>query len=417
MRESFYVHLKLADGNTALAGQSIRDAEHRRGYFRYAPSYLQREDAFPLDPINLPLDEHIKQFPYDRENPGIPGVLLDGGPDDWGKKLLAWSRRPPPSTLVDFLLAGSGSGIGALRFSTQKTPPPPDAPFRPFSNLEDMMKAAQAIEDDQPLEMLGVGVGDIFFHRGSSVGGARPKTLVYHQGAEWIAKFPHRLDRFDNPLAEHLTMQMAKAAGIHVADTQIAKTALGNVLLVRRFDWEDGKHAHFISMHSLINVFALKDRREDDFAYDNIARLTNRISKMDCSQEVFRRLVFNVASGNTDDHMNNHALIKKPGERHYQLSPAYDLVPNTNLIGSHSISVGPMGMTPTTDNLLSTTKLLQIDADHAREIVGDVLAATRDWRGHLQSGGMLEQQILQLERSFTFGQKVIAALSERLKPA
>lgn len=417
MRESFYVHLKLADGNTALAGQSIRDSEHRRGYFRYAPSYLQREDAFPLDPINLPLDEQIKQFPYDRENPGIPGVLLDGGPDDWGKKLLAWSRRPPPSTLVDFLLAGSGSGIGALRFSTQKTPPPPDAPFRPFSNLEDMMKAAQAIEDDQPLEMLGVGVGDIFFHRGSSVGGARPKTLVFHRGAEWIAKFPHRLDRFDNPLAEHLTMQMAKAAGIHVADTQIAQTALGNVLLVRRFDWEDGKHAHFISMHSLINVFALKDRREDDFAYDNIARLTNRISKMDCSQEVFRRLIFNVASGNTDDHMNNHALIKKPGERHYQLSPAYDLVPNTNLIGSHSISVGPMGMTPTTDNLLSTTKLLQIDADHAREIVGDVLAATQDWRGHLQSGGMLEQQILQLERSFTFGQKVIAALSERLKSA
>jgi serine/threonine-protein kinase HipA len=417
MRESFYVHLKLADGGTALVGQSIRDAEHRRGYFRYAPSFLQREEAFPLDPINLPLDDQVKQFPYDRENPGIPGVLLDGGPDDWGKKLLSWSRRPPPSTLVDFLLAGSGSGIGALRYSAHKTPPPPDASYRPFSNLEDMMKAAQAIEDDQPLEALGVAVSDIFFHRGSSVGGARPKTLVYHEGAEWIAKFPHRLDRFDNPLAEHLTMRMAKAAGIRVADTRIAHTALGNVLLVKRFDWEQGRHAHFISMHSLINVFALKDRREDDFAYDNIVRLTNRISKVDCSEEVFRRLIFNVATGNTDDHMNNHALIKKPDERHYELSPAYDLVSNTNLIGSHSICVGPMGMTPSQDNLLATVKMMQIDAARAREIVSEVLAATRDWRKHLQAGGMADHQIVQLERSFDFGQRVVAALFERLKLA
>lgn len=417
MRESFYVHLKTADGGTVLVGQSIRDSEHRRGYFRYAPSFIEREDAFPLDPINLPLDDRIKQFPYDRENPGIPGVLLDGGPDDWGKKLLAWSRRPPPSTLVDFLLAGSGSGIGALRYSTQKTPPPPDAPYRPFSNLEDMMKAAQAIEDDQPLEALGVEVGDIFFHRGSSVGGARPKTLVYHQDAEWIAKFPHRLDRFDNPLAEHLTMRMARDAGIQVAETQIAPTALGNVLLVKRFDWENGRHAHFISLHSLINVFALKDRREDDFAYDNIVRLTNRISKSDCSEEVFRRLIFNVAVGNTDDHMNNHALIKKPDERHYVLSPAYDLVPNTNLIGSHSISVGPMGMTPSQDNLLATVKLMQIPLSHAHAIISDVLKATAGWREHLSVGGMSEHHILQLARCFEFGQRIVAGLEEHLAVA
>lgn len=414
MRESFYVHLKLADGSTALTGQCIRDPEHYRGYFRYAPSFLQRQDAFPLDPVNLPLDDQIKQFPYDRENPGIPGVLLDGGPDDWGKKLLAWSRRPPPVTLVDFLLAGSGSGIGALRFSMHKTPPPQDAPCRPFSRLEDVMKAAQALENHEPLEALGVAAGEIFFHRGSSVGGARPKTLVYHDGAEWIAKFPHRLDRFDNPLAEHLTMRMAKTAGIRVADTRIANTAMGNVLLVKRFDWEPGRHAHFISLHSLINVFTLKSRREEDFAYDNIVRIANRISKADCSEEVFRRMIFNVAIGNTDDHMHNHALIKMPNERHYQLSPAYDLVSNTNLIGSHSICVGPMGMTPSLDNLVAAVKMMQIGTSRAAVIVSDVLAATRGWREELQAAAMAEHQILQLERSFVFGQRAVAALFERL---
>ena len=274
------------------------------------------------------------------------------------------------------------------------------------------MKAARAIEADQPPELIGEEVGDIFFHRGSSVGGARPKTLVFHEDAEWIAKFPHQHDRFDNPLTEHLTMQMAKKAGINVAETKIADTALGNVLLVKRFDWEHGKHSHFISMHSLINIFALKARREDDFAYENIARLTNRISKGNFAEEVFRRLIFNVATGNTDDHMNNHALIKKPGERHYQLSPAYDLVPNTHMIGSHSICVGPMGMTPSKDNLWAAARMMQINSERAREIVAEVLAATETWREILEQGGMISHHIAQLQRCFEFGQRVIAAMVE-----
>ena len=412
MRESFYVHLKLDDGGTTLAGQCIRDSDRARGYFRYAPSYLQRDDAFPLDPIHLPLDDQVKTFLFDRENPGFPGVLLDAGPDDWGKKLLVWWRKPPPSTLVDFLLSGSGSGIGALRFSLHKTPPPPDAPFRPFSSLEDMMRAARAIEEDVSPEQIGVEAGDLYFLRGSSVGGARPKTLVFDEGREWIAKFSHQHDRFDNPLVEHLTMRMAAKAGITVADTKIVATAMGNVLMVKRFDWEGGKQSHLISLHSLINVFSLKDRREDDFAYDNIARLANRVSRDHCSEEIFRRMLFNVAVGNTDDHMLNHALLKKSGERHYQLSPAYDLVPNTNMIGSHSICIGPMGMTPSRDNLQAAAKMMQLTPAQAQQIATEVAAATAEWRSSLLEGGVAEHHVRQVERSFEFGQKILAAFRQ-----
>lgn len=412
MRDGFYVHLKQSDGGTALVGQCIRDSDRGRGYFRYAPSYFQRDDAFPLDPIHLPLDDQIKSFLFDRENPGIPGVLLDAGPDDWGKKLLVWWRKPPPSTLVEFLLAGSGGGIGALRFSADKTPPPPDAPLRPFACLEDMMRAAQAIEEDLSPEQVGVEAGDLYFLRGSSVGGARPKTLVFDDGWEWIAKFPHQQDRFDNPLMEHLTMRMAEKAGVTVADTKIVATALGNVLMVKRFDWDAGEHSHFISLHSLINVFSLKDRREEDFAYDNIARLANRVSRDNCSDEIFRRMVFNIAVGNTDDHMRNHALLKKSAARHYQLSPAYDLVPNTNMIGSHSICIGPMGMTPSADNIAAAAKMMRLTPPQAQQIAAEVAEATADWRHSLLAGGVMEHHIRQVERSFEFGQKILTAFCQ-----
>lgn len=44
-------------------------------------------------------------------------------------------------------------------------------------------------------------------------------------------------------------------------------------------------------------------------------------------QELFRRMLFNGLFGNTDDHLRNHVFLRINGE--WQLSPAYDLTPNT----------------------------------------------------------------------------------------
>jgi HipA-like protein len=57
-----------------------------KGAFRYTPEYLQHPDAFPLDPVNLPLDP--KEFLSNRPQ-GIHGVFEDALPDDWGRKILA----------------------------------------------------------------------------------------------------------------------------------------------------------------------------------------------------------------------------------------------------------------------------------------------------------------------------------------
>jgi serine/threonine-protein kinase HipA len=407
MRESLYVHLKISPEEFVLVGQCVRDTALNKGVFKYARSYIHRVDAYPFDPINFPLrDEHF-YLPYDKENPGIPGFILDGGPDHWGKRLLQTLLNPPPQSEVEFLLAASGTGVGALRFTATKDAPPPDAPFRAFEHLEDMIAIARAIENGEVVDQSQ----RIYFERGASVGGARPKTLIFYEGAEWIAKFPRIGDEFDNPLVEHLTMQMARETGMNVAETKIVHTSQGNVLLVKRFDWEVDGVIHFISLHSLLNVYAIRDITDEAFNYTQIAKIANGLSSdTQVKHEVFRRMLFNIAVGNTDDHMHNHAMIKKPNEKQYGLAPAYDVVPNPAFIGAHTICVGPMGRMPSKDNVLGAAQQMGLSNGERDHIIQQVKQVTERWQEVMRAENISDNQILRLEKCFVPGQNVLAAL-------
>jgi serine/threonine-protein kinase HipA len=409
--ESLYVHVVLKNGETVLAGQCVRNAAAKQGGFRYSKEFLTHPEAFALDPINLPLENRTFSFAYNREEPGIPGVLLDAGPDDWGKKLLTATREPPPTTDIEFLLAGSGTSIGCLLFSKDKQLAPAIAPERPFSNLDDVMQVAQSVQAKVPVNPQQA----LFFRRGESLGGSRPKTLISHKGAEWLAKFPQESDLFDNPLAEHVAMTMARAAGIETPETELVKTDRGNVLLVKRFDQgENGEASHMISMHSLINCFTVRKRKDEEFSYLNVARLGNSLSgKEVINKAIFCRMAFNVAIGNTDDHMRNHALIRRPDRPHYQLTPAYDLVPNPGLIGSHAIGVGPMGSRVSVDNIMGAAKQLGINEDDAAQILNKVLDSTRQWRDRCKSAGMTSSDIAVIGQAIDYGRKTIQAAVKR----
>ena len=58
-----------------------------QGQFRYAPEYLEHPQAFPLDPLHLPLAADT--FNADRPRAGVHGVFEDSLPDDWGRRLMA----------------------------------------------------------------------------------------------------------------------------------------------------------------------------------------------------------------------------------------------------------------------------------------------------------------------------------------
>lgn len=404
MPEKLFVHVDMGAGEKVLAGQLLVDKT--RGRFKYARAYLERSDAFPLDPVNLPLGDGVHINPRTRETPGVFGVLIDAGPDEWGRRQLTKTRRPPPVTDVEFLLAASGEGVGALHFTAEIRDDPKPTPHRPFENLVHLQQIADDIESGREVDR---SLEPFFFH-GSGLGGARPKTLIDHESRGWIAKFNRESDLVDMCRVEFATMQMARAAGIGVPDVQLTETARGPVVLVERFDADKAGQHHLISVASLINKFDITQFDEAAMSYPGINQLAKRIGGHTggLPAVIYRRMLFNVAIGNTDDHLRNHAFFKRAGEAEYSLTPGYDIVPNTGLQGSHAIALGEFGSTPSRDNLEAARVRMGLNKRAALNIAEEVLEVTRVWQDTLSEVGVSDSDLAVLERCFAY-QSVLEA--------
>ena len=398
MAEKLFVHVDLGDGKKVLAGQLLVD--ETRGRFKYAKAYINNPQSFPLDPINLPLNAQVHENPRTRETPGVFGVLIDAGPDEWGRRQLTKTRQPPPVTNIEFLLAASGEGVGALHFSAEIDETPKPTPARPFENLVHLQQIAEDIEAgrevDRSLEP--------FFFQGSGLGGARPKTLIEHEGRNWIAKFGRDSDLINMCKVEWVAMRMAREAGIEVPDVDLTETPRGPVVLVERFDCsEDGQH-HLVSVASLINKFDITQYDEAAMSYPGIFQLGNRIGSqtLDLAECIFRRMLFNIAIGNTDDHLRNHAFYKKCGEDQYRLTPGYDIVPNTGLQGSHAIALGAFGSTPSRDNIEAAAHRMGISRASGTKIASEVVSVTEKWHDFMQEAKLSSSDVAILERCLAY---------------
>jgi serine/threonine-protein kinase HipA len=398
MSEKLFIHIDLGRGQYVLAGQLIVD-EHR-GRFKYAPKYLDHPRSFALDPINLPLTDEVHVTTRSREAPGVFGVFMDAGPDEWGRRQLSKTHQPPPVTMVEFLLAASGEGVGALRFTAELTQRPRQPPERPFDNLIHLQQIADDIEAGREVNR---ALEPFFFH-GSGLGGARPKTLIDHLDRRWIAKFGRQSDLVDMCKVEYATMRMAADAGITVPEVLLTQTAHGPVLLVERFDQTADRQHHIVSVASLINKFDITQYDESAMSYPGIFQLGNRIGATTASlaEDVFRRMLLNIAIGNTDDHLRNHSFMKCAGEADYQLTPGYDIVSNTGLQGSHAIALGAFGNVPNDENIRAAAKRMGLSNTRVIQIAAEVASVTGKWREYMAEANVLPADIAILERCFGY---------------
>ena len=110
------------------------------GSFAYNPTYLQREDAVPLEPYELPLAARRTQTVKLK---GIFGALRDASPDAWGRRIIEKHTGRTDLTEIDCLLHSPQDRAGAFSFGREKVAPASVRKFNQVIQLEALLAAAE----------------------------------------------------------------------------------------------------------------------------------------------------------------------------------------------------------------------------------------------------------------------------------
>ena len=377
------------------------------GSFVYNPAYLQRADAVPLDPYELPLAPRRVQTVKLK---GIFGPLRDASPDAWGRRIIEKHTGRTDLTQVDYLLHSPEDRAGALSFGRDKVPPAPIRKFNQVIQLQALLAGAEQFMEDEAAGKPGVPEQMLeLLQPGTSMGGARPKNVVEDGEGLWLAKFPDKSDKWNNARVEGAMLALAQECGLRVARHRIEHVAGKDVLLVQRFDrtlTADGYLRH--RMVSGLTALGAEDSHGDraKWSYLLLADELRRRSARPAQdlEELFRRMVFNALISNTDDHPRNHALIA-PTDK-WELSPAYDLTPNPlTSVEKRDLAMtcGAFNRYANRANVLSQHGQFKLSLEHAAAIVDQlqqVVAA--HWHTTLRQQGTTPADCDKLAGAFNY---------------
>ena len=360
---------------------------------------------------SLFLSADINTYPgpqYTQPDRDIFSCFSDALPDRWGRlllnrreQILATEENRPVRKLSSFdYLVGIDdfSRMGGFRFKTS-----PDGAFinsekslriPPLAEIRALVEASVEIEKSEELNRLPEKEWLLqLVHPGTSLGGARPKASVMDEsGRLCVAKFPSRNDDYDVGLWEHHSHLLAKEAGVTAADTDVVDTGgKYHALLSKRFDrTANGRRKHFASAMTLLGLTDGCDAKTGngyldivDFILQNCCDVENNL------RQLYRRVAFNIAIGNSDDHFRNHGFLLTT--RGWTLSPAYDLNPTLNdyqaLLINATTNRGDLQV------LLDSSEQYMIGREDARHIIDEVRAGVRHWKSIATRLGIAKREM------------------------
>lgn len=411
-RECF-VYIVLPGASTFVTAGRFRLTTTREGVpvgqFVYGRSYLAREDAVALDPVELRLRRGMRET---TRMSGFFGAIRDAMPDFWGRRVIERNVDLSQLEELDYLLHGPDDRAGALGFGLNVEPPAPRRTFNRTLDLERLQRAADAIvRDDWPRAGSAGGQVEELLLLGTSMGGARPKAVVEDEGSLWIAKLGRADDRWDHPSVEHAMLDLARACGIQAADSRLTTVAGRNVLLVRRFDRDGHNHERGYRRHRMVSAQTLL-RSDDDpirrteWSYLLLADEIRRVSASPAAdlRELFARMCFNAVISNTDDHPRNHAVLAKG--RDWRLSPAFDLTPTPTVSRDRrdlALVCGDQGRYANRANLLTACGRFGLSREEAAAILDDIVDKVRSqWRSTMRRAGVSEPDCERVASAFVY---------------
>lgn len=340
--------------------------------FRYGERYPSRQNAVAL--YGMPFDGPT--WHPATENLRMPGALRDASPDSWGRRVIL--QRLAPTSLdtaeldeTTYLLLSGSNRLGAVDFQASAQT---YVPRTETATLDELVDAAELIEAGQPLpDHL-----ERALLYGTAIGGARPKALISDAGRQLIAKFSTSSDTYDVVGAEAASIHLAASVGIPVAPAQVVRSLGRKVLLLERFDRGlDGTRRMVVSA---LTMLGLPETFLPSGSYPALLDVlaAQGVSGRGLGEALFRRAAFNIAIGNTDDHLRNHAAFWDG--THLELTPAYDLSPmlRSGEAASQALPVTRGDdRTSSLDVIVSAAADYRLERSEARSIAVSIVEAIR----------------------------------------
>lgn len=377
--------------------------------FEYDKGWLKKTGlTLTLDPELMPYSG--RQYPTGKN---IFGLFADASPDRWGRvlmnkreRILAEKEGRKPSKLYDsdYLLGVyDETRMGGIRFKVN-----PEGSFLsddketaapPWAMLRTLEEASRNFENDE------TGLTEKWLNQlikpGSSLGGARPKaTVIDTKDQLWIAKFPSKNDENDTGAWEIVAHDLAALCGLNVPEAKLEKfSPIGSTFLIKRFDRLGSKRVHFASA---MTVLGKKDGASaaDGSSYLDIAAFIKSYGAQPKKDliELWKRIVFNMAVTNTDDHLRNHAFILT--DKGWILSPLYDVNP-VPYGDELSLNVDEDDNSISIDLAVQTAVKFGISKSDAEAVEEDILQIVRDnWERTAARYALTRRQIEEMRPAF-----------------
>lgn len=399
-----------------LVGAVAWDERTGIASFEYDPNFKKLN--WDLAPLKMPIVSARKviSFPELRRDKnaefdtfkGLPGLLADMLPDKYGNQLinmwLAQNGKPQNSmNPVEMLCFIGTRGMGALEFGPATIKENKrtfsieinslvDIAQKMLSKREAFSTNLQRDEEKAVMDILKIG---------TSAGGARPKAVIAYNVKTGEVKsgqtkapngFEHWLIKLDGVSdvqlgaskgygrVEMAYYNMAKACGIDMMQSQLLEENGRAHFMTKRFDREGGEIKHHIQTFCGLKHFDFN--QVNSFSYEQLFQ-TMRELKLDYqdTEQMFRRMVFNVIAQNCDDHTKNFSFrLKKEGK--WELSPAYDICyaysPENRWISQHALSMNGKRKDITKEDLLSVENTIK--TKKAVSIINEISENVSQWK-------------------------------------
>ena len=397
--------------------------------FQYDEDFLG--SGIGISPIKMPLSSLTYSFPTLPEHTfhGLPGMVADSLPDRFGKIVInkyleSQGRAVDSLSIIEKLCYTGKRGMGALEYE----PAQELVSVQDSVDIDALTKLASDILTEK--ENFHIEKNDSMMAQlmecGSSVGGARAKTLIAWNsetndirsgqiqagdGYEyWLLKFDNiknNRDKDQTPDAgeytkvEYAYYLMATAAGIDMSECRLYRENDGAHFMTKRFD-RKGEKGEKVHMQSLCALAHMDFNSPRIYSYEEAFFVMKQLgNSYEDSLQLFKRMVFNEYAKNYDDHTKNISfLMDKRGN--WSLSPAYDVTfsykKDSIWVSAHQMLINGKADDITREDFLKVASKVGIKKADAIRSMERILDSVSKWEAFARKAQLSESNYERIKK-------------------